>query len=68
MDKIRYINLCITKFGEEFGMPAYMSFNYLKDHKALDFLDECYAAEHLLSLEDAMDDMLTISRRNGGTI
>ena len=32
MDKIRYINLCITKFGEKFGMPAYMSFNYLKDH------------------------------------
>ena len=36
--------------------------------EALDFLDECYAAEHLLSLDDAIDDILIITRRNGGTI
>lgn len=68
MDKIRYINMCITQFGKKFGMPSDMSFNYLKEHKALEFLDECYAAEHLLALDDAIDDMLIISRRNGGTI
>lgn len=68
MDKIRYINMCITHFGKAFGMPSDMSFNYLKEHKALDFIDECYAAEHLLSLDDAIHDMLIISRRNGGTI
>ncbi len=27
-----------------------MAYNYLRAHKALDFLDECYAAEHTLSL------------------
>lgn len=63
MDKIRYI-----EFGRKFGMPASMSFNYLKEHKALAFLDECYAAEHTLSLEDALEDIQTISRRYGGTI
>ncbi len=68
MDKIRYINMCIVEFGHKFGMPSYMSYNYLKKHKALDFLNECYAAEHTLSLEDALDDMQVISRRNGGTI
>ncbi len=68
MDKIRYINMCIVEFGHKFGMPAYMSYNYLKKHKALDFLDDCYAAEHTLSLENALDDMQIISRRHGGTI
>lgn len=68
MDKIRYINMCIVEFGRKFGMPASMSFNYLKEHKALAFLDECYAAEHTLSLEDALEDIQTISRRYGGTI
>lgn len=68
MDKIRYINMCITAFGKKFGMPASMSYNYLKEHKALHFLDECYAAEHTLSLDDALHDMQTISRRHGGTI
>lgn len=42
--------MCIVEFGRKFGMPASMSFNYLKEHKALAFLDECYAAEHTLSL------------------
>ncbi len=60
--------MCIVEFGHRFGMPSYMSYNYLKKHKALDFLDDCYAAEHTLSLEDALDDMQTISRRHGGTI
>ena len=68
MDKIRYINMCIVEFGRKFGMPANMSFNYLKEHKALAFLDECYAAEHTLSLNDALEDIQTISRRYGGTI
>lgn len=68
MDKIRYINMCIVEFGRKFGMPANMSFNYLKEHKALAFLDEVYAAEHTLSLEDALEDIQTISRRYGGTI
>ena len=68
MDKIRYINMCIVEFGKKFGMPASISYNYLKEHKALNFLDECYAAEHTLSLDDALDDIQTISRRHGGTI
>lgn len=40
MNKIRYINLCIVEFGQCFGMPAAMAFNYLRDYKALTFLDE----------------------------
>ncbi len=60
--------MCIVEFGQKYGMPANMSYNYLKEHKALEFLDECYPAEHTLSLEDALEDMQIISRRNGGTI
>mgnify|MGYP006053483251 FL=1 len=68
MDKIRYINMCIVEFGHKFGMPSNISFNYLKEHKALDFLNECYAAEHTLSLEDALEDMEIICNRHGGTL
>ncbi len=60
--------MCIVEFGHKFGMPSYISYNYLKKHKALDFLNDCYAAEHTLSLEDALDDMQIISRRHGGAI
>lgn len=60
--------MCIVEFGKKFGMPANISFNYLKENQALNFLDECYAAEHTLSLDDALDDIQAISRRHGGTI
>ncbi|WP_293715578.1 DUF3791 domain-containing protein [uncultured Parabacteroides sp.] len=30
------------------------------------FLDECYEAEHQLSLSDAVDDLSVICKRNGG--
>ena len=60
--------MCIVEFGHKFGMPSNISFNCLKEHKALDFLNECYAAEHTLSLEDALEDMQIICNRHGGTL
>lgn len=68
MNKIRYINLCITEFAKKFGMPADIAFNYLKQYQALAFLDKCYEAEHQLSLADALKDMQMYCRKHGGTI
>lgn len=68
MEKIRYINLCIVEFGKKHRLSTPMAFNYLKEYKALAFLDKCYEAEHLLSLADALNDMRAICRRNGGCI
>ena len=44
------------------------SYAYLKRHKGLDFLYECYGAEHLLSLDDAVDDLAVICHRHGGAL
>ena len=68
MNKIRYINMCIVEFGKKFSMPADIAFNYLKQYKALAFLDKCYEAEHQLSLADTIKDILLYCRKNGGTI
>ena len=39
-----------------------------QDHKSIrrDFLEECYEAEHQLSLRDAVDDLSAVCKRNGG--
>ena len=68
MNKIRYINMCIVEFGKKFSMPADIAFNYLKQYKALAFLDKCYEAEHQLSLADTIKDIQLYCRKNGGTI
>lgn len=68
MDKIRYMNLCITEFGKKFGMSADMAFNYLKQYNALDFIDKHYEAEHLLPLADTLKGLQAYCRKNGGTV
>ena len=34
----------------------------------LNFLYDCYESEHTLSIEDAVEDMYQICRRNGGEL
>lgn len=68
MNKIRYINMCIIEFAKKHRMSNTIAFNYLHKYKGLDFLDKCYEAEHQQSLADALSDLTTICRRNGGTI
>lgn len=68
MNKIRYINMCIAEFGKKFGMSSLLAYRYLKTYKGLYFLDKCYEAEHLLSLDDALNDLKTYCKRHGGTL
>lgn len=68
MNKIRYINLCIVEFGRRYGMPTDIAFNYLKEYKAVDFLDRHYEAEHQLPLADTIKDLRAYCKKNGGTV
>jgi len=60
--------MCIVEFGKKFRMSPVIAFNYLNKYQGLAFLDKCYEAEHLLSLNDALSDLKRICRRNGGTL
>lgn len=68
MNKIRYVNMCIVEFGKRFGMSSVLSFNYLNQFKGLKFLSDNYEAEHLLPLDDTIEDLVVFCRRNGGTL
>ncbi|MBR0525243.1 MAG: DUF3791 domain-containing protein [Prevotella sp.] len=65
-DKLTYIINCIAVFGEYFSLSSKQAYSYLKRYGGLQFLEECYAAEHTLSLFDAVSDMTVICHRNGG--
>ena len=34
----------------------------------IDFLIDCYAAEHTLSIEDAVEDIMLLCQKNGGRV
>lgn len=65
-NRITYMVYCINAFAERYRLTAKQAFAYLNRFKGMDFLDECYEAEHLLSLEDAVNDLSIICKRNGG--
>ena len=65
-NRITYMIYCINAFADRYCLTAKQAFAYLKRFKGMDFLDECYEAEHQLSLEDAVNDLSIICKRNGG--
>lgn len=65
-NRITYMVYCINAFAERYRLTAKQAFAYLNRFKGMDFLDECYEAEHLLSLEDAVNDLSIICKRNRG--
>lgn len=67
-NKIKYTNYCIATFAKQYKMSLLEAFNYLDRYGGLTFLDECYEDEHLLSIEDAIHDLVVICKNNGGEL
>lgn len=65
---LNYIIICISEFAKQKSIKIKDAYEYLKKYKGLDFLKECYEAEHTVSLNDAIADLTEICKRNGGKI
>lgn len=66
--RIDYTVMCISEFSQRHSIPPQKAYKYLKEFGGMAFLKDCYDAEHLLSIEDAIDDLTIICQRNGGKI
>ena len=66
--KIPYINACIRAFAKRFHLPVKNAFQYLYNFKGIHFLDKFYAAEHLQSIDDTVDDLIVLCYKNGGQL
>lgn len=67
-DMVEYINCCIGAFAREYKLKTWQAYAYLRRFTGIDFLIQCYEAEHTLSIEDAVEDLQVICARNGGKI
>lgn len=65
---IGYVVASISEFAKAHDMTVREASNYLNRYKGLEFLTEHYEAEHLLSLQDSVQDLARICRNNGGGI
>jgi hypothetical protein len=67
-NNIQYFVLCVSSFAREKGISYTEAYNYIYEYKGIDFLVDCYDAEHTLSLNDAVNDLTQVCKNNGGTI
>lgn len=66
--KVSYLIVCIRDFGTNHNLSPKEAYAYLNKYRGLQFLIDCYEAEHTLSIEDTVADMATVCKRNGGGI
>ena len=62
-NRIAYTVMCISEFAQKYSMQTKQAYLYLKQHGGISFLKDCYDAEHLLSIDDAIDDLALICRK-----
>lgn len=65
---IGYIIAVISEFAKAYNMTIREASNYLNRYKGLEFLTEHYEAEHLLSLDDSVQDLARVCYNNGGGV
>ncbi len=58
-----YIVMCLGMFAANNALSYVGAFQILHNSGALDFLISNYNAEHLLGMDDVMDDLQTIVER-----
>lgn len=67
-NRIEYVVACVGAFAQRYNLSNMQAYAYLRRFTGIDFLLDCYAAEHTLSIEDAVSDLQVICQREGGKI
>jgi len=65
--QIAWTVACVGEFARRFGISIKASFQYLFQYGGIAFLEEHYEAEHLLSFDDAIDDLVLVCQTEGGS-
>lgn len=67
-NRIEYVIACVSAFAERYALTPSQAYAYLRRFTGIDFLLDCYGAEHTLSIDDAVSDLQTLCYRQGGRI
>ena len=65
---VAYIVACVGEFARASDLTTQDAFRYLETNGGIDFLLDCYDTEHLLSFEDAIEDLMIITGKSSGMI
>ena len=66
--EIPFLHLCIREFARRFNLSRRGAYFYLQKYAGLAFLIEYYDVEHLQSIDETLDDLVVMCRKNGGQL
>jgi hypothetical protein len=66
ISKINWTVVCVGEFARYKEVDIKTAFQYLNEFGGIMFLKEHYEAEHVLSLEETVEDLELICAKNGG--
>ncbi len=67
-NRIEYVVACIGAFAQRYQLSNMQAYAYLRRFTGMDFLLDCYAAEHTPSIDDAVSDLQVICQRERSKI
>ena len=67
-NRLLYFFCCIGEFARRHSLSNAQAYKFLEEFKGLDFIDQHYEVEHTQSIEDSVEDMMTVCQRNGGAL
>lgn len=65
---IPFVNSCIRSMAHRYALTVKAAYLYLKKFMGLGYLIEFYDTIHLQSIDDAVDEMIVVCRKNGGQL
>ena len=68
INKIEYVVSCVGAFAMKYKLSNALAYAYLRRFTGIDFLIDCYSAEHTLSIDEAVEDLQAICFQKGGRI
>lgn len=67
-DRLDWMVIFLWEFGKRFGLSVRQSFNYLKRHHAITFLEKHYDYVHTQSFKSMVEEMAEYCQRHGGKL
>ena len=67
-DKIEYLVIFIGEFARQYKISVGQSYQYLRQYKALDFLEQQYDVAHTMGFAYMVNTMSEYCKRNGGNL
>lgn len=67
-DILEFIAFVVDEFAMKYNLTDSQAYAYLNRYGAIDFMLDCYDAEHTLSMENIIEDIREFCEKRGGGI